>query len=167
VFALSSLTGDGVAELDAYLRRMARESAARPASGLFRLAVDRVFTLAGVGTVVTGTVHAGTVSIGDEVAIAPDGPRARVRSVHAQDRAAQQGVAGQRCALNLAGLAREDVARASGFSRRCWTMPASASTPRSGSPRGRACAWASGPTCCCTTGPSRSPPASPCSMSRR
>ena len=111
VFALSSLTGDGVAELDTYLRRMARESAARPASGLFRLAVDRVFTLAGVGTVVTGTVHAGTVSVGDEVAIAPDGPRARVRSVHAQDRAAQQGVAGQRCALNLAGLSREDVAR--------------------------------------------------------
>jgi len=111
VFALSSLTGEGVAQLDAYLRRMAGESAARPASGLFRLAVDRVFTLAGVGTVVTGTVHAGTVSVGDEVAIAPDGPQARVRSVHAQDRAAQRGVAGQRCALNLAGLAREDVAR--------------------------------------------------------
>jgi len=111
VFALSSLTGDGIAELDAFLRREAREAAARPATGLFRLAVDRVFTLAGVGTVVTGTAHAGTVQVGDEVAIAPNGRRARVRSIHAQDRAAQQGRAGQRCALNLAGLAREAVER--------------------------------------------------------
>jgi len=111
VFALSSVTGDGVAELDAFLRRAALEFAARPAAGLFRLAVDRVFTLAGVGTVVTGTVHAGAVHVGDEVLIAPNGPRARVRSLHTQDRAAQVGVAGQRCALNLAGLAREEVER--------------------------------------------------------
>jgi selenocysteine-specific elongation factor len=112
VFALSSLTGDGVADLDAHLRRLALGAAARPAAaGLFRLAVDRVFTLAGIGTVVTGTVHAGKVQVGEEVAIAPDGPRARVRSIHAQDRAAQEGRAGQRCALNLAGLAREQVKR--------------------------------------------------------
>jgi len=111
VFALSSLTGEGVAELDAFLRRAAAEAAARPATGLLRLAVDRVFTLTGVGTVVTGTVHAGAVRVGDEVAIAPNGPRARVRSIHAQDRPAQEGRAGERCALNLAGLAREDVER--------------------------------------------------------
>jgi len=111
VFALSSLTGDGIAELDVFLRRAALEAAARPATGMFRLAVDRVFTLAGVGTVVTGTVHAGAARVGDEVMIAPNGPRARVRSIHAQDRAAQEGRAGQRCALNLAGLAREDVER--------------------------------------------------------
>jgi len=111
VFALSSTTGEGVAELDAYLRRAASEAAARPAAGMFRLAVDRVFTLAGVGTVVTGTVHAGTVHAGDEVVIAPTGLRTRVRSIHAQDRPAQVGVAGQRCALNLAGLAREQVER--------------------------------------------------------
>jgi selenocysteine-specific elongation factor len=111
VFALSSITGEGVAELDAFLRRTAREAAARPAAGMFRLAVDRVFTLAGVGTVVTGTVHAGKVNVGDEVVIAPTGLRARVRSIHAQDRAAQVGVAGQRCALNLAGLARELIER--------------------------------------------------------
>jgi len=111
VFALSSATGEGVAELDAFLRRTAIATSARPDSGLFRLAVDRVFTLAGVGTVVTGTVHAGKVQVGDEVQVAPDGPRARVRSIHAQDCAARQGSAGQRCALNLAGLAREAVER--------------------------------------------------------
>ena len=111
VFAASSVTGEGVAELDAFLRRAAAGSAARPAGGLFRLAVDRVFTLAGVGTVVTGTVHAGAVRVGDEVLIAPGGLRARVRSIHAQDRPAQEGVAGQRCALNLAGVARELIER--------------------------------------------------------
>ncbi len=111
VFALSAVTGDGVGALDAFLRRSAMQTAARTAGGMFRLAVDRVFTLAGVGTVVTGTVHAGAVRVGDEVAIAPNGPRARVRSIHAQDRAAQEGRAGERCALNLAGLAREDVGR--------------------------------------------------------
>jgi selenocysteine-specific elongation factor len=111
VFAASSVTGEGVAELDAFLRRAAAGSAARPAGGLFRLAVDRVFTLAGVGTVVTGTVHAGAVRVGDEVLIAPGGLRARVRSIHAQDQPAQEGVAGQRCALNLAGVARELIER--------------------------------------------------------
>jgi selenocysteine-specific elongation factor len=111
VFALSSRTGDGVAELDAHLRGLALGAVARPVAGLFRLAVDRVFTLGGIGTVVTGTVHAGKVQVGDEVAIAPDGPRARVRSIHAHDRAALEGRAGQRCALNLAGLARENVKR--------------------------------------------------------
>ena len=111
VFALSSVTGEGVGELDAFLRRAAGEAAARPASGMFRLAVDRVFTLAGVGTVVAGTVHAGAVNVGDEVVIAPTGLRARVRSIHAQDRPAQEGRAGQRCALNLAGLARDAVER--------------------------------------------------------
>jgi selenocysteine-specific elongation factor len=111
VFALSSVTGDGVAELEAFLRRAAADAAARPATGMFRLAVDRVFTLAGAGTVVTGTVHAGKARIGDEVAIAPNGPRARVRSIHAQDRPAQEGVAGQRCALNLVGLSREQAGR--------------------------------------------------------
>jgi len=111
VFALSSHTGEGVGELDMFLRRAAVTWATRPRRGMFRLAVDRVFTLAGVGTVVTGTAHAGAISIGDEVSIAPGGPRARVRSIHAQDRPAALGAAGQRCALNLAGLARTDVGR--------------------------------------------------------
>jgi len=111
VFALSCVTGEGIAELDAFLRHCAGEAAARPASGMFRLAVDRVFTLAGIGTVVTGTVHAGRVEVDDEVIVAPNGPRARVRSIHAQDRPARQGVAGQRCALNLAGLSRDLVER--------------------------------------------------------
>jgi selenocysteine-specific elongation factor len=111
VFAVSNLTGAGIEAIDAWLRNEAQAQAARAASGEFRLAVDRVFTLGGVGTVVTGTVHAGGVRVGDEVIVQPRGERARVRSLHAQDRPAEIGVAGQRCALNLAGLSKDDVER--------------------------------------------------------
>jgi selenocysteine-specific elongation factor len=100
-----------VAELDAFLRRAASSHAARSQQGMFRLAVDRVFTLVGVGTVVTGTVHSGVVRLGDEVGVVPGDLHARVRSIHAQDRPAPVGVAGQRCALNLAGVSRDQVER--------------------------------------------------------
>jgi selenocysteine-specific elongation factor len=111
VFAVSNLTGAGIDAIDAWLRREAQAQAARGAGGEFRLAVDRVFTLGGVGTVVTGTVHAGCVHVGDEVVVQPRGKHARVRSLHAQDQPAETGVAGQRCALNLAGLSKDDVER--------------------------------------------------------
>jgi len=105
----------GVARLKAYLDAQAQARPARSAAGLFRLAVDRVFTLAGHGTVVTGTVHEGQVRTGEEfeadLRLMPAGKRVRVRSIHAQDRAAQVGAAGQRCALNLPGIDREAIAR--------------------------------------------------------
>jgi selenocysteine-specific elongation factor len=105
-------TGDaGVAQLDAYVRGQAIAWHARRDDGLFRLAVDRVFTLTGQGTVVTGTVFAGRVSVGESVMLSPAGVPVRVRSIHAQNRAAEQGHAGQRCALNLAGIDREQIAR--------------------------------------------------------
>jgi selenocysteine-specific elongation factor len=111
VFPLSSLTGAGVAALDQFIRARAGQQRARSGSGHFRLAIDRVFTLAGIGTIVTGTAHAGEVRVGDAVRLQPGGLGARVRSIHAQDRAAEIGRAGQRCALNLAGIAKEDVER--------------------------------------------------------
>src|SRR6202140_689872 len=75
----------------------------RSAKGRFRLAVDRSFTLPGAGTVVTGTVLSGAVATGDRVMISPPGLVARVRSIHAQNRATERGIPGERCALNLAG----------------------------------------------------------------
>jgi selenocysteine-specific elongation factor len=79
----------------------------------FRLAIDRVFTLAGVGVVVTGAVLSGAVRVGDRVVISPLGIPARVRSLHAQNRAAEAGRVGERCALNLAGqgISKETVRR--------------------------------------------------------
>ena len=111
VFPLSNVSGEGIDALDAWLRAQAGEQRAQAQAGAFRLAVDRVFTLGGVGTVVTGTVHAGRVRVGDELVVQPRGLRARVRSLHAQDRPADSGAAGQRCALNLVGLSKDDVAR--------------------------------------------------------
>jgi selenocysteine-specific elongation factor len=79
--------------------------------GLFRLAVDRVFTLPGHGTMVTGTVFSGTVASGDALMLMPAERPVRVRSIHAQNRPAESARAGQRCALNLAGVATQDIER--------------------------------------------------------
>lgn len=108
----ASQPGDaGVQQLREYLEVQAQMMATRPQDGLFRLAVDRVFTLPGQGTVVTGTVFNGTVSVGDVLRHSGSGQEVRVRSIHAQNQAAETGVAGQRCALNLAGIAKEDIIR--------------------------------------------------------
>ncbi|WP_342051036.1 MULTISPECIES: selenocysteine-specific translation elongation factor [unclassified Cupriavidus] len=101
----------GVAALRAYLHDAAMRMPARREAGLFRLAVDRVFTLAGHGTVVTGTVFNGHVRVGDAMQLAPAGLPVRIRSIHAQQRAAEVGVAGQRCALNLAGIEKDAIRR--------------------------------------------------------
>jgi selenocysteine-specific elongation factor len=103
VIPVSTVSGDGISELREYLFDAARTIRARAASGRFRLAIDRSFTLTGAGTVVTGTILSGAVSNGDRVMISPTGLTARVRSIHAQNQPSARGVAGQRCALNLAG----------------------------------------------------------------
>ena len=103
VVPVSAITGFGIDRLRNKLLDTARTFARRTASGRFRLAVDRCFTLAGTGTVVTGTVLSGTIAVGDHVMISPSGREGRVRSIHAQNRLAQVGQAGDRCALNLAG----------------------------------------------------------------
>ena len=87
-------------------------NAALPAQAGFRLAIDRVFSLDGVGTVATGTVHAGRVQVGDVLQQLPDGPKElRVRSLHAQNRSTDTAHAGQRCAINLAGIERDQLQR--------------------------------------------------------
>ena len=116
IYPVAATTGEGMAALRAHLTAVAGEATARPRDALFRLAVDRVFTLAGAGLVVTGTVHAGSVRVGDEIALAPAeknvGKRARVRAIHALNAPAERGVAGERCSLNLAGEIRKaDVRR--------------------------------------------------------
>lgn len=90
----------------------AQTTAALPAQTGFRLAIDRVFSLDGVGTVATGTVHAGRVQVGDVLQQLPDGPKElRVRSLHAQNRSTDAAHAGQRCAINLAGVERDQLQR--------------------------------------------------------
>lgn len=108
VHAVSAATGQGIAALERRLLGLAAGTAARPPAGDFRLQVDRCFTIAGAGTVVTGTVLSGRVAVGDDLRLSPSGIAARVRGLHVQNRPAAQGGAGQRCAVNLAG---PDVAR--------------------------------------------------------
>ena len=103
IVPVSSASGEGIDRLRDHLFVAARTVMRRAATGRFRLAVDRSFSLTGVGTVVTGTVLSGAVAIGDQVKVSPSGLSARVRSIHAQNRAADRGQAGERCALNLAG----------------------------------------------------------------
>jgi selenocysteine-specific elongation factor len=103
VIPVSSATGSGIDRLREELFGAARSFGRRAAEGRFRLAVDRCFTLAGTGTVVTGTVLSGRVAVGDRVTISPSGCEGHVRSIHAQNRPVEIGQAGDRCALNLAG----------------------------------------------------------------
>ena len=103
IVPVSTVTGEGIAALRGKLFSASRSIGARAAQGRFRLAVDRCFTLAGVGTVVTGTVLSGAIAVGEPVMVSPSGLPARVRSIHAQNRPTERGQAGERCALNLAG----------------------------------------------------------------
>ena len=111
--AVSSLTGEGLDELKSELARVAGEVRAKDSAALARLPIDRVFTMKGFGTVVTGTLVAGTIRKEDELEVFPAGKRVRVRGVQVHGSSAEAAVAGQRTALNLnlAGLSTEDLAR--------------------------------------------------------
>jgi selenocysteine-specific elongation factor len=113
MFRTSGETGEGITELKDRLTGLAQRHAARTRSGHFRLAVDRSFSLPGVGLVVTGAVFSGQVNVGDNLMLSPAGVEVRVRGLHAMDRQAERGVAGQRCAINIAGqaLSRASVKR--------------------------------------------------------
>ncbi len=112
VFPLSSVSGQGVDALRVYLEKAARETELRGAQGNFRMSVDRCFTIAGAGLVVTGTAMSGEIALGDEVRALLAGASARVRSIHAHNAPAKNGRAGQRLALNLAGIeGRKPIAR--------------------------------------------------------
>jgi selenocysteine-specific elongation factor len=103
IFPVSGLTGAGIEALRARLDQAAHEHLMRSSGGNFRLAVDRSFTVAGAGQVVTGAVFSGEVRPGDQLMLSPEGVEVRVRGLHAQNREAQIGRVGQRCAVNIAG----------------------------------------------------------------
>jgi selenocysteine-specific elongation factor len=109
--AVSSRTGDGLDGLRAALDRAA-DRVAPPGEdgGAARLHVDRVFTIRGAGTVVTGTLWEGGIAVGDHVRVLPAGSSARVRGVQIHDEPVERAGAGRRVALNLAGLGRDEIA---------------------------------------------------------
>lgn len=111
--ALSSVTGEGIETLRQALLEAQHEVVQRSACGGFRLAIDRAFSVAGAGIVVTGTALSGQVAVGDTLMLSPQGKPVRVRGLHAQNQAADIATAGQRVALNLSAerLALEQIHR--------------------------------------------------------
>ncbi len=123
VVACSAATGAGIDELVAELERALAAAPAAVDAGRPRLWVDRVFTIAGSGTVVTGTLMGGRLRVGDEVEIAPEGRRARVRTIQSHKREVAEIGPGNRVALNLAGLEREGAERGDAVVRpRAWRV---------------------------------------------
>ena len=111
VLRVSTVTGEGLGGLRAALASLAADPPPRPADGLLRLPIDRAFTLRGFGTVVTGTLVSGTLVLGEEVEVLPSGRRARVRGLHVHGSAVARVEAGNRAAVNLAGLDVADLSR--------------------------------------------------------
>ncbi|MGC2182677.1 MAG: selenocysteine-specific translation elongation factor [Terriglobales bacterium] len=111
VVAVSSLTGTGLDDLRQALIKAAAEIPARNSSALPRLPVDRVFTMKGFGAVVTGTLVSGTIRKEDELEVFPVGQCVRVRGIQVHGQSAEQAVAGQRTALNLARVTTQEMAR--------------------------------------------------------
>ena len=109
--ATSAVTGEGLDELRAALHRVAQDLDERPADDLFRLPIDRVFAVAGAGTVVTGSTWSGTVAVGDGVRLLPLGREVRVRSIEVHGDAAERAVPGRRTALALVGVDKGELTR--------------------------------------------------------
>jgi selenocysteine-specific elongation factor len=109
VLPVSAITGAGISDLRAALQSLRQRG--HDTEGHPRLAVDRAFTIAGAGLVVTGTLLAGRIAVGDRLMLSPSGLPVRVRGLHAQNRAADEARAGQRVALNIAGASRDKVQR--------------------------------------------------------
>jgi len=109
--ATSVVTGEGLPELRDALRRLAGDLVERPTDDLFRLPIDRVFAVAGAGTVVTGSTWSGSVAVGDAVRLLPLGREARVRSIEIHGETAERAAPGRRTALALVGVDKSELAR--------------------------------------------------------
>ncbi|MFZ0795752.1 MAG: selenocysteine-specific translation elongation factor, partial [Candidatus Korobacteraceae bacterium] len=111
IIPVSSRTGAGLGQLRNELARLAAETTAKDSNAVFRLPIDRVFTMKGFGTVVTGTLISGTVHKDEEIQLHPSGKKLRVRGVQVHGAASAHAIAGQRTALNLAGVETAEMAR--------------------------------------------------------
>jgi selenocysteine-specific elongation factor len=111
VVPVSSVTGAGLKELMDVLGRVASEIEEESDAGLFRLPVDRVFTMKGFGTVITGTLISGDIKVGEEVEILPRGIIAKIRGIQIHNQSATLAEAGQRTAINLQGVEKATIIR--------------------------------------------------------
>ena len=111
VIPLSSTTGQGISSLLTALDNIAQAVEERTSEGLFRLPIDRVFTMKGFGTVVTGTLIAGTITTGDSVEILPEKLEAKIRGIQIHNQQVEKASAGLRTAINLQGIDKDFLER--------------------------------------------------------
>ena len=111
IVEVSSVTGKGVPELLDAVSELCASIPERPSTGVVRLAIDRVFTMSGFGTVVTGTLWGGIIKQGDTLELSPSGKQARVRSLQVHGEKRSEAYAGERVAVNLTGVEKEFVER--------------------------------------------------------
>ena len=113
IFKVSSVTGQGVRELLLAVDDLVKETEDKPARGRVRLPIDRIFTITGFGTIVTGTLWSGTIKVGDNLKILPGQHQVRVRSLQVHGRKVEEAPAGLRVAANLVGVEVSEVDRGS------------------------------------------------------
>ena len=104
VAEVSSVTGEGIPELVELISRMTKEIPERDMGHLFRLPIDRVFTMKGFGTVITGTSASGKIRTGDEVTVYPQRISTKIRGIHVHNKTVEEVQAGLRTAINLQGI---------------------------------------------------------------
>ncbi|MCX6021994.1 MAG: selenocysteine-specific translation elongation factor, partial [Chloroflexi bacterium] len=130
MLAVSAVTGEGLPDLLKILDALLAETPPKKDVGRPRLPVDRVFTIAGFGAVVTGTLIDGRLTLGQEVAIAPSGLRSRVRGLQTHRKKVEVAVPGTRVAANLAGLSTDELRRGDVVTLGGWLRPADAADVR-------------------------------------
>ena len=111
ILRVSSTTGEGIEELKAAIERAVQDIEAKSERGSFRLPIDRVFTMKGFGTVITGTIFSGSVSVGETLEVLPSGRSARVRGIQVHNQKVERAFAGQRTALNLPDVEKSQLQR--------------------------------------------------------
>lgn len=123
IVPVSARTGEGLDRLILALQEVLEKTEPRPDRGRPRLWIDRVFTVSGFGTVVTGTLIDGTLTVGQEVEILPQGAKARIRGLQTHKEKIEQAVPGSRVAVNLSGVSKSDIARGALVTRPGWLRP--------------------------------------------
>jgi len=123
IMPVSSVTGDGIDGLVTEIDRQVSEVRERELSGIAALPIDRVFTIKGFGTVVTGTLVRGRLAIGEDVEILPHGVKAKIRTLQVHERQVPEALAGMRTAVNLQGVDKEQLDRGA------WLVPSGVFTP--------------------------------------
>ena len=111
IVAVSAYTGQGIPELKEMLRELVRNAEEKSLRIPFRLPIDRVFSVDGFGTVVTGTLIEGSINEGDLAELVPSGVQTRIRNLQVHGKNVDTAYAGQRVAINLAGLKKDDIQR--------------------------------------------------------